>query len=397
MKLKFLTLSLFLLGVLLASGVNAELPPLLKNPIPSAFRSYKEISNLSFKVPTVVDVPFSGEFIERLDFAVFDTATGAFEPYFFKNKTVENNISAVSNPETGGAGQMVDDNLQTYSEFPLPENAQGNVQITLSSLKPVTSSALTVLLENNVALPSFVEVRASVNGQSQIVVANKKMDGQTIRFPKTTSDNWVVTFTFNQPLRISELRLIQDETAQSSFRAVRFLSQPGHSYSVYFDPDRYVRIPVGELGDLSSTKEVFELSASESPTKSNPEYIIADVDKDGIPDVKDNCVDVANPDLLDVNGNGRGDVCDDFDQDGIINSKDNCPDNPNFDQKDTDGDGIGDVCDKEESRITEKYAWLPWIGIGFAGLVLVILLVLMAKTTGLKGTDSSDSILPPMT
>jgi hypothetical protein len=46
---------------------------------------------------------------------------------------------------------------------------------------------------------------------------------------------------------------------------------------------------------------------------------------------------------------------------------------------DTDSDGIGDVCDTEESRITEKNAWLPWAGMGFAAVVLVGLGVSMLK------------------
>jgi len=66
--------------------------------------------------------------------------------------------------------------------------------------------------------------------------------------------------------------------------------------------------------------------------------------------------------------------------DGLINYRDNCPDNPNRDQKDTDGDGLGDACDQEESRLTERYAWIPWLGIGFASVVLVVLLILTAQS-----------------
>ena len=80
-----------------------------------------------------------------------------------------------------------------------------------------------------------------------------------------------------------------------------------------------------------------------------------------------------------MDGNGRGDACDDFDRDGVINSKDNCPNNPNRNQLDTDGDGIGDVCDREESRVTERYPWLPWLGIGFVALVLLGLFVMVAR------------------
>jgi hypothetical protein len=90
-------------------------------------------------------------------------------------------------------------------------------------------------------------------------------------------------------------------------------------------------------------------------------------------------VAVANPTQEDVNTNGRGDACDDFDEDSVINSKDNCLNNPNYDQKDTDIDGIGDVCDKEESRFTEQYPWIPWVGIGFAALVLITLFALTAR------------------
>ena len=97
--------------------------------------------------------------------------------------------------------------------------------------------------------------------------------------------------------------------------------------------------------------------------------------------MNDNCVEVSNPDQVDVNGNGRGDACDDFDKDGVVNQKDNCPDYPNMNQKDTDRDGIGDICDDAESRITEAHPWLPWAGMGFSLLVIggLFLFVLRGK------------------
>ena len=116
-------------------------------------------------------------------------------------------------------------------------------------------------------------------------------------------------------------------------------------------------------------------------TLGNEGYLIADQDSDGTTDNQDNCPAMANSDQVDANNNRIGDVCDDFDKDGVINSKDNCPDNPNRNQKDVDADGLGDVCDKQESRLTEKYPWIPWLGIGFAAVVLIILLAITARST----------------
>jgi len=351
------------------SGISAD----------SAYRFYKDIDYISINVPTVVEFPFSGEFIERFNFVVFNKTTNSFVPYFFKQETrVNEPVSVSTNPSIGSANRMNDNDARTYADFILTDNMQGNTQITLSSTNPITSSAITTLLDNNVALPSSIEIRAFVDGQNRIVVANRRMDQQTIHFPQTTSNRWIITFTFGQPLRISELKLHQDNSAETGQRAVRFLAQPSNSYRVYFDPDRLALTPVGESGNLVSAKDVLIIPTSSS--QSNPNYIIADVDIDGVPDIRDNCVSVTNSDQQDINNNGRGDACDDFDQDTIINIIDNCPDNPNMDQKDTDSDGIGNVCDKEESRITERYTWIPWVGIGFAALVLIILFALTAKS-----------------
>lgn len=74
----------------------------------------------------------------------------------------------------------------------------------------------------------------------------------------------------------------------------------------------------------------------------------ANGDGDGIPDYRDNCPTVYNPDQSDLDGDGLGDVCDpDDDNDGVLDAVDNCPLNANPDQIDIDGDGIGDVCDPD--------------------------------------------------
>jgi len=96
-----------------------------------------------------------------------------------------------------------------------------------------------------------------------------------------------------------------------------------------------------------------------------------DIDGDGVPNAEDNCPSMFNPirpqytdrKQADYDGDGLGDICDpyptcasndascpvfdikDRDADGVPNIKDNCPDTANPDQQDTDGDGLGDACD----------------------------------------------------
>lgn len=48
-----------------------------------------------------------------------------------------------------------------------------------------------------------------------------------------------------------------------------------------------------------------------------------DTDRDGVPDSRDNCINVANPGQIDSDGDGYGNVCDgDLNNDGIVNSID---------------------------------------------------------------------------
>ncbi len=78
------------------------------------------------------------------------------------------------------------------------------------------------------------------------------------------------------------------------------------------------------------------------PFEANPN----DTDNDGVSNQFDNCPTITNVNQADLDGDSKGDVCDDdIDGDGILNAVDNCPLVSNADQADEDNDKIGDVCD----------------------------------------------------
>ena len=351
----------------------------------SAYRQYIDVPSSDQAVPSVVEAVLDDIFLERGSFKIQDLTDQSFEPYLFISTRKLIELPAVIKSAAGQTreARLADGNLKTFVDYPLPQTGTGTVDWQLFYARPITSSALTILLSPNAAMPSTIEIRAEVNGVDTIVVAQKKLNSQTVRFPATTASRWRVAVAYKQPLRIAELDLRQEKTTDTLLtQRLRWLAQPDRSYRIYLDPDREVRRFRAEAANLRSNEDVVVLPVIEP--KPNPQYVIADGDRDGIPDIDDNCVDRANPDQADVNGNGRGDVCDDFDKDGVMNERDNCPNNPNRLQKDVDGDGIGDACDKQESRLTERHAWIPWAGIGLAAVVIVVLFTLTANSMRVK-------------
>ncbi len=342
--------------------------------ITQAFKSYKNVSpNIS--VPTVVEVPFNQDSYSIPVFAVYNVDTKEFEPYLFSVSQLDAVSRVTSIGSSGNTSFINDGNYGTYLEFPLLAD-KGRAELTFTYDKAITSSSFSFTLDNFVAMPTTVSVSAVVNGQDSIVLAPTRPYYGNINFPKTTANVWHVSYDYVQPLRISEMKF-GDMSAVVSSKGLRFLAQPGQHYQVYFNADRNVNYVHKESGDLSSSKGVVSVGNIESV--SNTVYKPSDSDHDSIPDLSDNCINIANSDQLDGDGNGRGDACEDYDRDGLVNSKDNCPNIPNIQQGDVDGDGVGDVCDSLENRTTERLPWLPWMGIGIAGAVVLGLFVLVLK------------------
>ncbi len=117
-----------------------------------------------------------------------------------------------------------------------------------------------------------------------------------------------------------------------------------------------------DLAPLSSESNVIFRIVFHSDDNTNDEGVILDDffvdgitpdnDNDGVGNTIDNCVNTPNPDQLDTDGDGMGDVCDDDDDDdGILDVNDNCPLIANADQADDNNDGIGNVCDTDNDTI----------------------------------------------
>lgn len=342
----------------------------------NGFQNYKLVTPTAFPTPHIVEVPLSAAEINSKSFALYDIATKSFVPYFAHHESTEQKekVYQIIGQSVIYNSSLTDENYATYQDFPVrASNMVETAEIVLVNDKPITASEIQIGLEPNSMRPESVEVRATVNGNEVILVAQTPYVNSGLRFPQVTATSWRIRLYHNQPLRIAEVRIMQINATLQNTNGIRFLAQPGHAYELYYNSDRSVVVSAGESPMLSGNQAVTIVPDSLIQTYTNSHFVVADTDGDGVPDKIDNCPSLANPDQVDVNMNRVGDLCDDFDRDGIINAKDNCPNDPNYAQTDSDGDRIGDACDKNESRLTEQYPWLPWVGIGTAITVLLTL------------------------
>jgi hypothetical protein len=386
------TIAFLLLSFTLSSGVAlAQVESTLEPE--AAYKNTTTIPANSFTIPTVVEIPFEGTNLNQNSFLVIETNTYSYVPHLWRDlKTViKTPIQIYESSRL--LPYLNDSNQNTSEDFAIPSSGQGAVELVLTNPQTsFTSSEIRFDFGRNVTLPRMVAVYAAQsNGAETVVLATTTFPSSRVTFPTVTSNSLRVVIGYTQPLRINEVTVIEEEEDIVTTQGLRLLVQPGRLYEVLSNPDRSVTVTKSEGGNLRINQGVVLLA---TPTiTDNPRYQPSDRDQDGIIDTLDNCPDASNGDQLDTNNNRIGDACEDFDRDTIINSLDNCPDQPNQDQADEDSDNIGDVCDQEESRLTEKYAWVLWAVMGLVGVILAgLFTVVIRHDPNLKKPDEEETI-----
>ena len=118
----------------------------------------------------------------------------------------------------------------------------------------------------------------------------------------------------------------------------------GDTVDTYSRPDIRI-VPDVENGPKADTLPT-DVGGDSIPDNMSP-CAPDDSDCDGVLDEDDNCPALANPDQMNTDLDGQGDVCDDDDDnDGVVDVEDAFPTDPD-EWSDVDGDGIGDNADVE--------------------------------------------------
>jgi hypothetical protein len=355
---KILIISLFLLNPFIIEALD--------DSIEQAYRTIVDFNMEDILVPTPVRVELDYPEL-REGVLVYDVIQNKEIPSVlnYNYTTSEIEIDSIKNERGLGLSNIADGNYSTFDEFQISDEGLTTTGLLVNYSEQIRTEELSVYLDRYVALPSRVSIYTQDSaGNREVVVNNLKVSSHKINFPEVYSESFYVEFTYSQPLRISEIKFNDLNRIVNNEKKVVFLAQPDAEYIIYANPDRYITRTIEEAPNFNLSENFIDIF--ETNYRNNPDFVPSDFDNDDIEDSVDNCVRISNPDQIDIDQNGRGDVCDDYDLDGVINSLDNCINEPNRNQKDTDGDGLGDICDNEESRITEKYPELVWGGLIFA-------------------------------
>lgn len=372
----------FFIFIFCVRSVSAALTP-SQEPTQEVISVYQTVSRIEtpeFEIPTVVRVDVMADTLAYQDWKkllLVEESTQTIQPIQVQSNTLSQVITRIEDGQ-----EIQDESLQPENNsgflFPFDkENEENTYTIQVSYTQPIMTEQLDLNFDTNVVSPFELTLSyEDIETKEDIVLFNRKRISSNLTpILYTSASEFTLVFYYDQPIQLNSISLARSIQNTIS-RSVYFLARPGETYALYSEP-------AGTVRDYREPEEGNYLSKANSavpvtllPDESNPDYIPPDEDNDGVINTEDNCIDVPNPDQEDLNRNGKGDACDDFDTDGVINARDNCIDVPNSRQIDTDGDGVGDKCDTEESRILERYVFLPWIGVAF-GLSAVFLLLFL--------------------
>jgi len=343
----------------------------------SVFQTMFKPTMSEIKKPTVVSVRLPGQ--EGYGVAITEDINSTPQPWIAIRQYEEEIKKTVKNTSVliGDPGALTDNDFKTAAEFNIDKD-NGYAFVELEGEKEFTSNSLQLSLDDHVALPRRIALSALIDNNWKTIIAETDLNSTYVSFPETTAKNWKIEFRHGQPLRLREITLEEKGKGDLKGVEIHWLARPEQTYTLYSDAKSYPSITTGEAGVLQG-KDIEVVNIELGGSSANPTFREPDDDGDGVPNLRDNCISIKNTDQLDVDKNGRGDACEDFDGDGVMNSADNCPEHPNLNQADTDGDGIGDVCDKEESRLTEKNPWLPWVAMGVAALFVIMIVMQTVK------------------
>lgn len=375
--------SILIIGIILVSSrfamaqeTTETAEPEIKNDI-TIFRTVYQPEVPQLTKPTVVSITFDSE--QKHDIAIMESDNNWPQPWlktqFYTEEMTVTDHSALD----GEPAYLIDNLYETSAEFNLDED-KGEAFVELESEAPITSTSLRLYLDNQVDLPEKVIVKAFVDDTWKTVLAEKEEDLNStfVTFPETTAQKWRVEFKHTQPLRLWGMLFSEQRDDELKKIEYRWLARPEVTYNIYTEAATVPDLDLAEAGELKS-KKIKPVPLQLGESAANPVFVEPDTDEDGVIDVKDNCVNLKNPEQVDIDKNGKGDACEDFDGDGILNAKDNCPQHPNQLQLDEDGDGIGDICDKQESRLTENLPWLPWVAMGIAAMLIGMIVMQTVK------------------
>lgn len=359
----------------------------------TVFKNLMVVEGLNNTLPEVVAIPLNQQNQNLGLFWVREKESGATVGSVIKATSGEllrpRSISTMPIPTKGQPAWLLNPDRKTTGViFDVTEGVKNEVTILFDFPEVISTSQFALSLAQYASLPDTIGIKAVLaDGSTLTVMSETRLNSNVVNFPQVSARQLNVTLSYSQLLQITAVEF-KPNNATIGERELRFLAQPNKSYEIFFNNDRGVSLKEHEAGDIKNLPNV---RVVRPVVVENPYYALPDRDRDGVPDVEDNCPSAPNPQQEDENNNGIGDACEDFDHDGILNYLDNCPFVPNVNQKDTDGDGIGDACDEVESRFTESNPWVPWLGIILAGLVIIALFFMVARTKPEGDATSGES------